>query len=148
MGKKTAKPKNRVVFKTEEDSDHEEVPQPSQVSSQQSQPPEKTLKISGTFGLPDEESGDSDGLDGDLSGSDASDGGAELFSGEEAVSVDLGDQAVNNDPVSVEERRKQRRIEKLEKRIKALQKKKDKADGPKREKFEREAAEIKNKHKR
>ena len=77
---------------------------------------------------------------------------ASLMSGEDAVSVHDEDQESTKplDPKALEERKKQKRIEKLEKRIKALQKKAEKTTNgkPKREKFEREASEIKNKHKR
>lgn len=51
------------------------------------------------------------------------------------------------DPVDPEEKKRQKRIEKLEKKIKILQKQKDKG-APKTGKYEREASEIKNKHKR
>ena len=55
---------------------------------------------------------------------------------------------MSQDPAAVEERRKKRRIEKLEKRIDALTKKKAKSGTKKPEKYEKEASEIKNKHKR
>jgi ribosome production factor 1 len=68
-----------------------------------------------------------------------------MLSGEDCVEVPV--EKEEGEEVNPEERRKKKRIEKLEKRIKALQKTKEKA-GPKREKFEREASDIKNKHKR
>lgn len=52
---------------------------------------------------------------------DDSRSGASMYSGEEGVSVDLGEEEKPNmDPSAVEERKKQRRIDKLEKKIKAL----------------------------
>lgn len=51
-------------------------------------------------------------------------GGASLYSDEEGVSVDLPEEEKPNmDPAAVEERKKARRIDKLDKKIKALQKK-------------------------
>lgn len=57
----------------------------------------------------------------------------------------------SNEPrESIEERRKKKRIEKLEKRIKVMQTRQEKQKAPRRnpEKFEREVSEIRNKHKR
>ena len=74
-----------------------------------------------------------------------------MYSDEEGVSVQLDEEETKPmDPKTVEEKKKQKRIEKLEKRIKLLQKKKDKTDRPNKKagKFERESSEIKNKHKR
>ena len=52
---------------------------------------------------------------------DDSRSGASMYSGEEGVSVDLGEEEKPNmDPSAVEERKKQRRSDKLEKKIKAL----------------------------
>ena len=75
---------------------------------------------------------------------------ASLYSGEDAQTVDDGELDVpeSRDPAVLEERRKQRRIEKLEKRIKSLTKKKDKLGPKKSEKFQRATTDIKNKHKR
>ena len=47
-----------------------------------------------------------------------------------------------------EERRKKKRIEQLDKRIKIMTKKKEKTAKPRPEKFERLPSDIKNKHKR
>ena len=48
-------------------------------------------------------------------------GGASLYSDEEGVSVDLPEEEKPNmDPAAVEERKKARRIDKLDKKIKAL----------------------------
>lgn len=71
------------------------------------------LSEEGSYGPEDED---------DMSeGDDDSIGGASMFSGEEGVSVDLGEEEKPNmDPKAVEERKKQRRIDKLEKKIKAL----------------------------
>jgi len=75
-------------------------------------------------------------------------GGGGLMSGEECVSVHEENETKSKDPKqSTEEKRKSKRIEKLVKRINLLQKKSDKIP-VKRAKFEREANEIKNKHKR
>ena len=74
-----------------------------------------------------------------------------LYSGEDCQVVDDGEHdedIQSRDPAALEERRKQKRIEKLEKRIKSLTKKKEK-NGPKKpEKFQRAINDIKNKHKR
>jgi ribosome production factor 1 len=56
-----------------------------------------------------------------MSDNASSKSGAEMYSDEEGVSVDMGEEKEkNNDPAAVEERRKGKRMEKLEKRIKAL----------------------------
>ena len=75
--------------------------------------------------------------------------GAMQFSGEEGVSVDL-EEAGNKplDPKALAERKRAKRLEKLDKRIKLLQKKKDKEKPRKSTKFERETKDILNKHKR
>ena len=74
-----------------------------------------------------------------------------LYSGEDCQVVDdweHDEDIQSRDPAALEERRKQKRIEKLEKRIKSLTKKKEK-NGPKKpEKFQRAINDIKNKHKR
>ena len=67
------------------------------------------------------------------------------YSGEDCVEVEMPQD--DTPKLSPEERKKQRRIALLDKRIKAISKKQEKK-GSKREKFEREASEIKNKHKR
>jgi len=78
-----------------------------------------------------------------------SEGGASMYSDECAVDVPVDEEETKPlTPAQQEEKKKQKRIEKLEKRIKLLQKKKDKAGPKKREKYEKEASEIKNKHKR
>jgi len=144
MGKKVKKA--TVSIKTEEEP--------------QEKPKERTLTFSSAipmdsdieegaedYGPEDygsEGDGGSDG--GDSGDSDGSDDGM-MFSDEECVSVHEENKPTDDrDP---EERRKERRIEKLEKRIKALQKKKDKMSITKRDgKYERRTTDIKNKHKR
>jgi len=77
---------------------------------------------------------------------DDSEGGASMVSGEDCVEVPV--EETEDDKLSPEERKKKKRLEKLEKRIANLTKKQAK-DGAKRNgKFERQASEIKNKHKR
>ena len=74
-----------------------------------------------------------------------------MYSDEEGVSVDLPEEEKQNmDPAAVAERKKQRRIDKIEKKIKALQKRQEKSTTvkPSRGKYEKEASGIKNKHKR
>ena len=100
----------------------------------------KTLKFSGTIPMDD-----------DLASSDAEDdeSAPSLYSGEDAQTVDEGEPDEGPlDPAALEERRKQKRIERLDKRIKVLTKKKDKAGPKKPEKFQRATSDIKNKHKR
>jgi len=164
MGK-TSK-KNKVVIKDDE----------SFVSEEEEQPKEKTMTFSSSVPVDDDFSGeegsyggegedygpegsedygkeDDYGSDDDDLSDDDGEGGNLIYSDEECVSVhEEGEEkaaAKANDPEAVEERRKQKRIEKLEKRIKALQKKKAKMTITKRSgKYERTTAEIKNKHKR
>lgn len=78
-------------------------------------------------GLDDGEGEDDYGPEGsDLDEDGMSDGassksGGLMYSDEEGVSVDMGEEnEKSNDPAAVEERRKGKRMEKLEKRIKAL----------------------------
>jgi hypothetical protein len=116
---------------------------------------EKTLTFSGALGgddYGDEGGSGDDGSDGeDFDDFDKNSGGnnsgPEMFSDEEGVSVHDLEEEKPLSAEQLEERKKAKRIEKLEKRIKLLQKKKDKK-GPQRTKFEKEASEIKNKHKR
>lgn len=76
--------------------------------------------------------------------SDDKDDGS-LLSGEDCVEVPQEEEVLTAG--DLEKKRKQKRLEKLEKAIKKLQKEKGKK-GPKNGKFEKEASEIKNKHKR
>ena len=73
-----------------------------------------------------------------------------MYSDEEGVDVPVAPEDVPpTDPAAIEERRKAKRLEKLDKRIKLLQKKQDKLGTKAKEgKYEREIKEIKNKHKR
>jgi hypothetical protein len=71
-----------------------------------------------------DQAGDSDGNDDD---SDNNFGGGAMYSDEEGVDVPIAPEDLPpTDPAAIEERRKAKRIEKLEKRIKLLQKKQDK----------------------
>lgn len=102
------------------------------------------LDDSGSF----DQAGDSDGNDDDSDENNF--GGGVMYSDEEGVDVPIAAEDLPpSDPAVIEERRKAKRIEKLEKRIKLLQKKQDKLGSKAAEgKYEREAKEIKNKHKR
>lgn len=101
------------------------------------------------YGSEAEDDDEGDEFGNDDEGSGGEDGsGASMFSDEQGVDVPLTE--AETTPMTQEqkdERKKQKRIEKLEKRIKLMQKKKDKAPA-RREKYEKEASEIKNKHKR
>jgi hypothetical protein len=119
------------------------------------QPGERTLTFGGD--VPDDED-DNSGSD-DLAGeSDDQDGGSDdnnfgggaMYSDEEGVDVPVAAEDLPpTDPAVIEERRKAKRLEKLDKRIKLLQKKQDKLGSKALEgKYEREIKEIKNKHKR
>ena len=97
-----------------------EIKSESDESDYEAQPGEKTMTFGGEVPLSGEE-GSYGSQDDDLSQGDDSHSGASMFSGEEGVSVDLGDEEKPNmDPAAVEERKKQRRIDKLDKKIKAL----------------------------
>ena len=81
--------------------------------------------------------------------SDNSGGSASKYSGEEGVSVHDENTAKNFETEEDKEaRRKQRRIEKLDKRIKLLQKTAKKNEPKRPQKFERDPREILNKQKR
>ena len=115
MVKKLASKKSKVVIKSESEGSFEE-------DEYEAKPGEKTMTFSGDVPLSGEEgSYDQEGDEDDMSEGDDSIGGASMFSGEEGVSVDLGEEEKPNmDPAAVEERKKARRIDKLEKKIKAL----------------------------
>ena len=115
MVKKLASKKSKVVIKSESEGSFEE-------DEYEVKPGEKTMTFSGDVPLSGEEgSYDQEGDEDDMSEGDDSIGGASMFSGEEGVSVDLGEEEKPNmDPAAVEERKKARRIDKLEKKIKAL----------------------------
>ena len=119
------------------------------------QPGERTLTFGGDVpGDEDDNSGsfdqagESDDQDGESD--DNNFGGGAMYSDEEGVDVPVAPEDVPpTDPAVIEERRKAKRLEKLDKRIKLLQKKQDKLGSKALEgKYEREIKEIKNKHKR
>lgn len=109
MGKKINK-KNKVVIKAEASEGSDEPDEFSNSGSVTPAPGDKTLKFSEEIPLDSSDGGDE------------SDGRASMYSGEEAVSVEMEEEEPEK-PEDAEERRKQKRIEKLEKKIKALQKK-------------------------
>ena len=135
MGKKINK-KNKVVIKDEVSEESQEPEEFYESGSDAPEAGEKTLKFSEQIPL-----------DSMSEGSDELDGRASMYSGEEAVSVEMEEEEPQK-PEDIEERRKQKRIEKLEKKIKALQKKQGKSGAKKPEKFDRLTKDIKNKHKR
>ena len=78
----------------------------------------------GSYGEEGEDDMDDFGDDDQSVGSAGGAGGAAMYSDEEGVSVDLGEEnKLDMAPSAVEERKKQRRIDKLDKKIKAIQKK-------------------------
>ena len=119
------------------------------------QPGERTMTFGGD--VPEDEddnagsidqAGESDDQEGESD--DNNFGGGAMYSDEEGVDVPVAPEDVPpTDPAAIEERRKAKRLEKLDKRIKLLQKKQDKLGTKAKEgKYEREIKEIKNKHKR
>ena len=103
MVKKLANKKSKVIIKSESEGSFDE-------EEYEAKPGEKTLTFSGDIPLSGEESyGPEDEDQDDFSDGDDdnSGGGASMYSDEEGVSVDLGEEEKPNmDPAAVEERKK------------------------------------------
>jgi hypothetical protein len=172
MVKKLKSKANAVIIKEESDDSNDSEQKPVKASKASSGKVKKERTMTFTEDLPNDLSSDDDQPGNDAPGygdedydnedgsdddegedddddSDGDDDGG-LLSGEDCVEVPQDE--AENKPVTTEDkeaRRKKKRLEKLEKAIKKLQKVQDKKGHRlKSGKFEREASEIKNKHKR